>query len=230
MTKCSETLLPCEVDRLDAFQDGSPLRGATGFASQLWVLVQVYQGRILTAKSPRLSVLSALTGSFLSSRLKIMMDILKVDPLLLLASGLGIFSHHAYFIRSEHMLNIPPLLSSALLIYLTAIVFQSTVLRNPVVESIIIVTKIYAAFAGGLFSSILVYRAWFHRLHSFPGPPGLKLSQLYHIWCTRRLDRYHWIHRLHKRYGPVVRVGMCTRIRHLVFPSAIVLLQNLNLD
>lgn len=106
------------------------------------------------------------------------------------------------------MLNIPPILSSALLIYIISIAFRSAALHSPVVESAVVVTGVYAAFAGGLGSSILVYRVWFHRLHRFPGPFGAKLSKLFHLWSIRRLAQYQWLHALHKTYGPVVRVGM----------------------
>jgi hypothetical protein len=36
-----------------------------------------------------------------------------------------------------------------------------------------------SAFLVGLYGSILVYRAFFHRLHHFPGPFAARLSKLY---------------------------------------------------
>lgn len=138
---------------------------------------------------------------------------------LLLAASLGVFCHLAYFIRSEHLLNIPPILASALLIYIIAIAFRSAALHSAVVESAVLVTSVYAAFAGGLGSSILIYRVWFHRLHRFPGPFGLKLSKLFHLWSIRRLNQYLWLNELHNTYGPVVRVGMRTSIVAFAFVS-----------
>lgn len=148
---------------------------------------------------------------------------------LLLAASLGVCCHHAYFIRGEHLLNIPPILSSALLIYIVSIAFRSTVLHRPVVESAVTVTSLYAAFAGGLWSSILIYRVWFHPLHRFPGPFGLKLSKFYHLWSIRGLDQYRWLDALHKAYGPVVRVGTRTGMMTLALCPMTALSVSLNL-
>ena len=87
------------------------------------------------------------------------MGIWNINSLNLLAAILGIFCHHACFIRSEHLLDIPPLLSLALLSYITAIAFRSAIFLNPIVDSTIIIAKLYMALAGGLSTSILVYHA-----------------------------------------------------------------------
>lgn len=65
------------------------------------------------------------------------------------------------------------------------------------------------AFNFGLFSSILLYRAFFHRLHRFPGPFGAKLSRFY---ATRlsgsKLKMNEEIQKMHEKYGDFVRLGM----------------------
>lgn len=65
-----------------------------------------------------------------------------------------------------------------------------------------------ASFAGGLFGSMLVYRAWFHRLRRFPGPLGARLSRFYRVLRdARRLQAHLEDQRLHEKYGDFVRVG-----------------------
>ena len=61
---------------------------------------------------------------------------------------------------------------------------------------------------GGVYGSMLVYRAVFHRLGRFPGPFAARLSNL---WITgkaiRKQDKCLHIQQLHKKYGDVVRIG-----------------------
>jgi hypothetical protein len=60
----------------------------------------------------------------------------------------------------------------------------------------------------GIYTSILVYRAFFHRLNSFPGPYIARLSNLYATALTaRRLHLYDEVQSLHKQYGDFVRLG-----------------------
>ncbi|KAG5984829.1 hypothetical protein E4U55_003047 [Claviceps digitariae] len=60
----------------------------------------------------------------------------------------------------------------------------------------------------GLFSSILVYRACFHRLNCFPGPFAARLSNFYVTRLSaRKLQLYREIQDLHRAYGDYVRVG-----------------------
>lgn len=66
-----------------------------------------------------------------------------------------------------------------------------------------------SAFNVGLASSILLYRAFFHRLRRFPGPFLAKLSRFYAmIKAASRLQANIDIQNLHAEYGDFVRVGM----------------------
>jgi hypothetical protein len=71
-----------------------------------------------------------------------------------------------------------------------------------------------ASFAGvcfhvGLALSITVYRLLFHRLRSFPGPLGAKLSRFYAVKLASKNLQYHLeLQGLHRKYGDFVRTGM----------------------
>lgn len=65
-----------------------------------------------------------------------------------------------------------------------------------------------ASAIAGLYTSILVYRAFFHRLRRFPGPFAARLSTLY-MTCRniRRGQTFADVRALHAQYGDYVRVG-----------------------
>jgi hypothetical protein len=65
-------------------------------------------------------------------------------------------------------------------------------------------------FLLSLWTSILVYRAFFHPLNKFPGPVPAKLSKL---WALTQLIKtgmkwYQVDAALHKKYGDYVRTGL----------------------
>lgn len=71
------------------------------------------------------------------------------------------------------------------------------------------ITGITMCWILGTFTSILVYRAFFHRLNSFPGPYLARLSNLYlpTALTAKQLHLYEKVQSLHKQYGDIVRLG-----------------------
>jgi hypothetical protein len=60
----------------------------------------------------------------------------------------------------------------------------------------------------GIFISLLVYRAAFHRLNRFPGPFAARLSALHAVALHAKSGHlHHEIRALHAKYGDVIRVG-----------------------
>ena len=69
------------------------------------------------------------------------------------------------------------------------------------------------SFNTGLASSILIYRAFFHRLKDFPGPFGARVSRLYaSAVSSKSLQYYLELQKMHDKYGDVVRTGKNTSI------------------
>lgn len=65
-----------------------------------------------------------------------------------------------------------------------------------------------SAFNTGLFTSLLVYRAFFHRLHRFPGPFLSKLTRFRALKVALQTKQTHLaIEKIHDQYGDFVRVG-----------------------
>ncbi|KAL1640901.1 hypothetical protein SLS58_006517 [Diplodia intermedia] len=64
------------------------------------------------------------------------------------------------------------------------------------------------SFALSLAISMLVYRAFFHRLRRFPGPFAARLTRFWSVYKSSKDLQYHLVlEELHKKYGDVVRVG-----------------------
>ncbi|KAF4980177.1 hypothetical protein FZEAL_3755 [Fusarium zealandicum] len=64
------------------------------------------------------------------------------------------------------------------------------------------------ATLAGTYSSILIYRGFFHRLGRFPGPSAAKFSNFYITSLTvKKFQKYEEIKTLHDKYGDYVRVG-----------------------
>ncbi|KAL4793042.1 benzoate 4-monooxygenase cytochrome P450 [Aspergillus venezuelensis] len=69
------------------------------------------------------------------------------------------------------------------------------------------VLRIVTYHLAGVFTSTLVYRAFFHRLGQFPGPFAGRLSGAHKVYLARNLRQYQEVRSLHRQYGDVVRVG-----------------------
>ncbi|KAL4862506.1 cytochrome P450 [Aspergillus spectabilis] len=64
------------------------------------------------------------------------------------------------------------------------------------------------SFNLGLTASILLYRAFFHRLRRFPGPFMAKLTRLSIMMRSLERTQYHLdLEEMHRKYGDFVRTG-----------------------
>lgn len=63
------------------------------------------------------------------------------------------------------------------------------------------------SYLAGLFTSMTVYRIFFHRLRRFPGPFPAKVSKLYSVWLARNSKLYQDVSDLCDKYGDIVRTG-----------------------
>ena len=83
------------------------------------------------------------------------------------------------------------------------------VCKFTIIGAILRIALVSNAFNVGLASSILIYRAFFHRLHRFPGPFPAKLSRFYAMKnAAKALRANEEVQKLHEIYGDFVRVGM----------------------
>ncbi|KAL1617437.1 hypothetical protein SLS56_010980 [Neofusicoccum ribis] len=72
-----------------------------------------------------------------------------------------------------------------------------------------------AIFALSLTTSIVVYRAFFHRLNRFPGPFAARVSRLHSVYKSiKKLQFHRELQQLHEKHGDVVRIGMSELSRY----------------
>ncbi|EXJ71388.1 uncharacterized protein A1O5_05195 [Cladophialophora psammophila CBS 110553] len=134
-------------------------------------------------------------------------DLIEGPGLLAASFVLGVLLHLGYFIHGEH--------------HMLAYRYFQALLALPVVATLALVRHgvqpvaalgLVAALTGtlllGLFTSMAVYRGFFHPLGSFPGPLLAKYSKLWHLWiASRSVRNFEEIDKLHREYGPFVRIG-----------------------
>ncbi|KUI71889.1 Tryprostatin B 6-hydroxylase [Cytospora mali] len=63
------------------------------------------------------------------------------------------------------------------------------------------------SYCTGLFTSITIYRLYFHRLSSFPGPCIAGFTKFWHVWKCRRGKNHLVIEELRQQYGSIIRTG-----------------------
>ncbi|POS69554.1 benzoate 4-monooxygenase cytochrome P450 [Diaporthe helianthi] len=81
-------------------------------------------------------------------------------------------------------------------------------LAEPLVSAAQHALYLTLAAVAGIYVSMLLYRAFFHRLRGFPGPFAARLSTFYMTYLSaRRGQVYDDIRALHRIYGDYVRLG-----------------------
>ena len=124
------------------------------------------------------------------------------------AAGAGVASHLGYFIHGEH--HEESAIIFGLFAFANVILFgiQVRFLEPDITLSLFRTLAIAVSYLTALWTSMTVYRLFFHRLRSFPGPLPAKVSKLWHSYqAIPKLDSFRWLARLHEEYGDVVRTG-----------------------
>lgn len=127
---------------------------------------------------------------------------------------LGIILHLGFFIRGEwHLRAAAILLSNALLF--TLLLAKQLLYGLPIWYGAALSFLVYLS---GLLVSMAVYRLFFHRLRSFPGPRLAAVSKLWHVWLCRNAKNHLVLESWHQQYGTFVRTGQSflTTLVHLM--------------
>ena len=122
-------------------------------------------------------------------------------------AAVGVASHLLYFIRGDHNRYAHRWITRALT-GITALALVVLYLEKFDYVRAAILTSLFApSYFAGLYTSISLYRLFFHPLRRFPGPFWARLSNLYHLYIIRKSDNYLVMQKLHEKYGPIVRTG-----------------------
>ncbi|KAI0485117.1 cytochrome P450 [Xylariaceae sp. FL0804] len=116
---------------------------------------------------------------------------------------LGVLLHLALFIRGEWHLH------AAGIFLAHAFVFALLLARQLVSApgTCYGVVLLFLVYLCGLLISMSLYRVYFHRLRSFPGPRLAALSKLWHVWLCRNAQNHLVLDSWRLQYGTFVRSG-----------------------
>jgi len=123
------------------------------------------------------------------------------------AAAFGLLTHWTYFIHGEHHMQAP--MYACILIISTFIVCGLQLPHHSynVFEAIKAGLRIAFTYLSVLFTSIVVYRVFFHRLRHFPGPLGARISKVWHVWQVRGAQNHLVMDKIYHQYGTFVRTG-----------------------
>lgn len=124
----------------------------------------------------------------------------------------GVVMHHGLFIHGEwHKLSPNLFTSHALSVFL--LILGSYVHSTKIVKVVSTVQMIFLGYVVALMMSIVLYRAFFHRLtrYGFKGPWYARVTKLWHPWAARDAKNHLLLATLHETYGDFVRTGRWTK-------------------
>lgn len=114
----------------------------------------------------------------------------------LVGALLGLILHHVVFIHGEWHVRAPEILVYHLVYF----------------GGLLMATAhgcwVIAGYLIALYSSIIIYRVYFHRLSHFPGPKWARVTKIWHAWQSRHRQNFLVLSELHRQYGDFVRTGM----------------------
>lgn len=124
-----------------------------------------------------------------------------------IAASVGLLSHIFYFVRGEHHQHTLQYLQILFYGFFPSSFILARLLQVPYAQAMQLGAILIGSYFTALWMSMLIYRAFFHRLNSFPGPRLAKLSKFYQVFTGLRLDAFRRSHAAHKQYGNFVRTG-----------------------
>ena len=123
------------------------------------------------------------------------------------AAALGVLSHLCLFIRGEWHMQAPTLLTFysilSLFIFLAEIRYGASDALSSLYETFLLVSS----YSAALFTSMVIYRKYFHRLRHFPGPWLAGATKFWHVYQCRDGRNHLLLERLRCQYGPIIRTG-----------------------
>ena len=134
-------------------------------------------------------------------------DSLTVQRFFGCAAASGIASHLFVFIHGERHTQGLRILGSLFVSTLIASVYFNQSRGLSVKEAVALSSLLIATYVVAIWTSMVIYRIFFHRLKQFPGPFLAKVTKLYHAYLDSKLRNCDEIKKLHEEYGDIVRIG-----------------------
>lgn len=122
----------------------------------------------------------------------------------------GVVLHQAVFIHGEWDEETAKIISVVALSNIVAPIGVTYFFpeQYSILSAVALIASLTALIIAGVFTSVAVYRLFFHRLNRFPGPILARLSNFYPTYlAAKHLRLCDEVEKLHARYGDIVRLG-----------------------
>lgn len=128
----------------------------------------------------------------------------------LISAILGPLSHYAIWVRFEFDGTIHYFVPFVGVFEILAIPFLQYYVGTSFVQSLYVSWLLQTCYMTALFTSISLYRLFFHSTRIYPGPFWARLWSWWKVYAFFKQNEqgYIVIDNLHKKYGDVVRIGM----------------------
>ena len=124
-----------------------------------------------------------------------------------IAAGIGFLAHNAIFIRGEWHRKAPELFAFSLALPFALWALESRHDGHLTYDAFQNAFSATGSFFAALFTSMVVYRLFFHPLRKYPGPILARVTKLWHFYHCRNPQNHLLMERLRKQYGDHVRIG-----------------------
>lgn len=126
---------------------------------------------------------------------------------LYVAFVLGVLSHNCLFIYGEWHMQAPTILKAYFVLSLAVLLMELKYGARSFLESLMASVYIIATYAIAIFTSITIYRKFFHRLRNFPGPWMAGITKFWHTYQCIGSQNHLLLDDMYQKYGPFVRTG-----------------------
>ncbi len=118
----------------------------------------------------------------------------------------GLIAHTGFFIHGEWHLKARKIVVSHLILGAAAYLLldSSSYSSYGLAYQLAVVSACYFV---SLFTSMTVYRLFFHATVSFPGPKLAAVTKLWHVFHISDSRNFMFLHEIYKKYGAFVRTG-----------------------
>lgn len=124
------------------------------------------------------------------------------------AAFIGLLAHGLYFIHWTDGRNAMRVLFGHFVALLTLVPLE--IVERGALSGLRASFLVFTVYLIALFTSITIYRVFFHRLRHFPGPIWASITKVYGLYANRDGKTHEEYDRLLHEYGHFVRIGLCT--------------------
>jgi hypothetical protein len=122
-----------------------------------------------------------------------------------LFGAIGLLSHILFFMHGHRDQQALRIIIGHILAFTASYALSAS--KIGIWSGILASSAAIASYLVALFTSIVVYRVFFHRLSRFPGPLGAKITRFYGTFLAQSGPVHLEQNKVLEEYGDIVRIG-----------------------